>query len=1079
MMTLLRTYLNLLLLIPLLLGSTRATTLPFNETFENSDGGFTLTGVTSWKWGAPTSGPSLAHSGSKVWATNLIGNYGSNEAGVLTSPVYDLSAAAGKSILVRWWQYLVTESGYDFARVEVSKDSGGTWETILGPRSGNVSVSWSEQGVLLDESYAVNGFQIRYTLVSDDSNMAPGFYVDDLKLVAISLSNADALHPEENFETNDGGFVVGGDFSSWSLGTPTSGPGAAHSGVKAWGTNLAGLYNSNEASSLTSPSYDLHLASGKVIVASWWQFIETEEGFDSATVEASKDHGLTWSTPAEVTYSGAISPEGWIRAQVFLDDSYAVSGFKLRFALNADSSSSFAGIYIDDFSVRTSLDLVPTAPGVFLKSTPKNTTANFTLAQFASHYLDPAGDSLGDVIIDSLPAHGLLRNGSQAVLVGDTISAQNLNSLNFVPTTDYVGNDAFQWTSFNSFGASVSATVSIEVVEATGPVLITSQPVSQTVNPGSAVNFSVIATGAAPISYQWRKNLSNIPGQTSPTFTIASASELEEGGYDVVITNPSGPTPSDPITLSVNDPVDITSSPGATSVNEGADVTLTVTATGTPPLNYQWLKEGNPIPNAIAASLPILKATDADKGNYQCKVTNMVGTKTSTASTVSVQLLPIIVQQPKSKGIPLNGSTTFSVTANGPNLSYQWYKGDAEIPGATSASLPLSQIIAETAGFYWVKVTNSVGYVDSDRAELRIVTWKDLSGNFQALLSHDNSAAPSEPQYPGRITVTITTKGTMTGKIEHEGLTHAISGRFTPELTFTKTILRNQRAPLQVQLQLDSFLHLVVANVSYDLAPGTFASDAYLLRARYSDSDPQSGRFTMRLSADSSSLTAPEAPGYATLYVTKRGSVRVVGRVSDGTVFSGYSVIQDDGGFAWFAQLYGFRDKTRGGRTTFGGSIASRIVLDRSAGTAAITGVAEWKKPALPLSAVWPTGGTAYLPLDGSAFVTPAANTPALVLPLSYNVFSLSLNGSFAGSPLVRLLYYTATNKFLFVLANPEKIQLKLDQRFGGVTGSFFDASTQKTRQVRGTILQAQSIVSGFFLEDTDAGTFEILPAVQ
>ncbi len=47
----------------------------FSQNFEAGDGGFTASGLTSWEWGAPTSGPGIAHSGDKVWATNLSDGY--------------------------------------------------------------------------------------------------------------------------------------------------------------------------------------------------------------------------------------------------------------------------------------------------------------------------------------------------------------------------------------------------------------------------------------------------------------------------------------------------------------------------------------------------------------------------------------------------------------------------------------------------------------------------------------------------------------------------------------------------------------------------------------------------------------------------------------------------------------------------------------------------------------------------------------------------------------------------------------------------------------------------------------------
>jgi hypothetical protein len=61
------------------------------------------------------------------------------------------------------------------------------------------------------------------------------------------------------------------------------------------------------------------------------------------------------------------------------------------------------------------------------------------------------------------------------------------------------------------------------------PPSITSQPASKTVGLGQTARFSVTATGAAPLNYQWRKNASNITGATKPSYTTPPATRLDNG----------------------------------------------------------------------------------------------------------------------------------------------------------------------------------------------------------------------------------------------------------------------------------------------------------------------------------------------------------------------------------------------------------------------------------------------------------------------------------------------------------------------------------------------------------------------
>jgi len=69
---------------------------------------------------------------------------------------------------------------------------------------------------------------------------------------------------------------------------------------------------------------------------------------------------------------------------------------------------------------------------------------------------------------------------------------------------------------------------------------ITTQPVSQSVNIGSSVTFSVVAAGSNPLSYQWSKDGTIINGATSSTYTINSVSESNSGDYNCVVSNSYG-----------------------------------------------------------------------------------------------------------------------------------------------------------------------------------------------------------------------------------------------------------------------------------------------------------------------------------------------------------------------------------------------------------------------------------------------------------------------------------------------------------------------------------------------------------
>ena len=177
-----------------------------------------------------------------------------------------------------------------------------------------------------------------------------------------------------------------------------------------------------------------------------------------------------------------------------------------------------------------------------------------------------------------------------------------------------------------------------------------------------------------------------------------------------------------------------------TSATVGSDVTITAAATGEGALTYQWRKGGSPIADgpsgtgssyagATTLALTISGVSAADAGDYTVVVTNPGGAATSTVSTLAITtgaIAPSIVGSPASATGSVNGSASFSVSANGTApLSFQWQKSlnnvdFADIPGATASTFALSPLGTADAGYYRVVVTNSVDSATSASAALTI-----------------------------------------------------------------------------------------------------------------------------------------------------------------------------------------------------------------------------------------------------------------------------------------------------------------------------------------------------------------------
>lgn len=95
-----------------------------------------------------------------------------------------------------------------------------------------------------------------------------------------------------------------------------------------------------------------------------------------------------------------------------------------------------------------------------------------------------------------------------------------------------------------------SYTVGGAIEQSTTPV-IAAQPRSQAVSAGTPVTFSVSATSALPLTYQWQRNGGAIPGATTAVLGIARAQAADAGSYTVVISTTAGSVNSSPAILTL------------------------------------------------------------------------------------------------------------------------------------------------------------------------------------------------------------------------------------------------------------------------------------------------------------------------------------------------------------------------------------------------------------------------------------------------------------------------------------------------------------------------------------------------
>lgn len=172
----------------------------------------------------------------------------------------------------------------------------------------------------------------------------------------------------------------------------------------------------------------------------------------------------------------------------------------------------------------------------------------------------------------------------------------------------------------------------------------------------------------------------------------------------------------------------ITQQPQNLTLTNGDTASFTVTALGTAPLSYGWqkngvnLSDGGNISGSARSVLTLTSTTLGDTGYYAVVVTNAYGSVTSAVATLTVLAAPSILVPPQNLATPAGSNALFTVgvAAYSP-VNYQWVLNGTNIPGATGASLLLTNVQLNQSGSYSVAVSNSLGYALSAPGTLTVL----------------------------------------------------------------------------------------------------------------------------------------------------------------------------------------------------------------------------------------------------------------------------------------------------------------------------------------------------------------------
>jgi len=303
-------------------------------------------------------------------------------------------------------------------------------------------------------------------------------------------------------------------------------------------------------------------------------------------------------------------------------------------------------------------------------------------------------------------------------LTGLTSNELNLTNLQ-------LSDDAEYYCEVSNNGYSIQSNiVKLTVVDSLSFVF---QPYSVEANTNSNIFFSLSVSTSSPVTYKWYKNYLLYPANTDIIY-INSITKNEEGIYFCVVSNLLTSITSVSASLKVNDSIIIKTQPVDTSSNIGDNITLNLSCVGTSPISAQWRKDNTnygslSVTNDGYVKLEINNVQNNDEGNYNCILSNVVGSITSNKVLFYINKPPEFILNPVSGIVFIGESFTFTSNATGTNpISYQWIKeNEGNINGEIYKNYILSNIQNSNSGRYACIASNLYGTLTSTFATLSVV----------------------------------------------------------------------------------------------------------------------------------------------------------------------------------------------------------------------------------------------------------------------------------------------------------------------------------------------------------------------
>ena len=300
-------------------------------------------------------------------------------------------------------------------------------------------------------------------------------------------------------------------------------------------------------------------------------------------------------------------------------------------------------------------------------------------------------------------------------------------------------------------------------------------------------------------------------------------------------------------------------------------------------------------------------------------------------------------------------------------------------------------------------------------------------------------------QSSGTLTVTTTSRGSYSARLRVGPSSYSFSGRFAPDGSVSRDILRRFDTPLSVSFQVDTNDSDLITGTINDTTNWT--ADLYADRVVFNKNRQSydAGPYTMVLLGDATSTNTPGGESYGIVNVSKMGRVTLTASLADGTKLTQSTTVSKDGYWPLYSPLY------RGW-----GSLYSWLQFNASTNED-LSGDVTWIRPEMSWTWYYPSGFAVIQTASGSRYTRPPRGTQ--ILPI--NNAQIQFNGGNLSQNFTNQIFLDSLNRIQNNGASELRMSFSLSN--GSFSGKVRDPNSLEWVPFKGVVLQKFGVAAGYF----------------